>query len=80
MALPPAPVLVLSQMLLVPCVASVISVANDKGDKEMILGAVHSSPGICLKAEENPEISARKPSDEGAVRLVITSNGYLSSK
>ena len=24
------------------------------GDNEMILGAVHRSPGICLTAEENP--------------------------
>ena len=31
--------------------------ANDKGDNEMILGAVHRCPGICLTAEENP----RKP-------------------
>ena len=38
-------------------VASVTSVANDKGYNEMILGAVHSSPGICLTAEEKP----RKP-------------------
>jgi len=33
------------------------SVANGKGDNEMILGAVHRSPGICPTAEENP----RKP-------------------
>ena len=32
----------------------VTSVANDKGDNEMILRAVHKSPGICLAAEENP--------------------------
>ena len=37
-----------------PSVASVTSVANDKDDNEMILGAVHKSPGICLTAEENP--------------------------
>ena len=37
--------------------ASVMSVANDKGDNEMILGAVHRSPGICLTAEENPRKS-----------------------
>ena len=42
-------------MPLAPSVASVSYVAND--DKEMILGAVHRSPGICLTAEENP----RKP-------------------
>ena len=57
MAVPPAPVRVPSQKLLAPSVASVTSVANDKGDNEMILGAVHRSPGICLTAEENP----RKP-------------------
>jgi hypothetical protein len=30
------------------------SVANDKGDNEMIPGAVHRSPDICLTAEELP--------------------------
>ena len=58
-------------MPLAPRVTSVTSVANDKGDNEMILGAVHRSPGICLTAEQNPI----KPSDEGAVRPVIASNG-----
>ena len=61
-AMPPAPVRVRSQRLLAPSVASVTSVAN-KGDNEMILGAVHRSPGICLTA------------DERAVRPVIASNG-----
>ena len=28
--------------------------ANDKGDNEMISGAVHRSPGVYLTAEENP--------------------------
>ena len=56
-AVPSAPVRVPSQRPLVPSVASVTSVANDKGDNEMILGAVHRSPGFCLTAEENP----RKP-------------------
>jgi hypothetical protein len=51
---PPAPVRVPSQRPLAP---SVTSVASDKEDSEMILGAVHRSPGICLMAEENP----RKP-------------------
>ena len=37
-----------------PNVASVTSIANDKGDNKMILGAVHRSPDICLTAEENP--------------------------
>ena len=56
-AVPPAPVRVPSQRPLSPSVASVTSVANDKGDNEMILGAVHRSPDICLTAEETP----RKP-------------------
>ena len=42
---------------LAPSVKSVTSVANDKDGNEMILGAVHRSPGICFTAEENP----RKP-------------------
>ena len=50
-AVPPAPVRVPSQRQLAPSVALVTSVANDKGDNEMILGAVHRSPGICLTAE-----------------------------
>ena len=53
-AVPPGPVRVPSQRPLAPSVASII---NDKGDNEMILGAVHRSPGICLTAKENP----RKP-------------------
>ena len=57
MAVPPAPVRVPNQRPLAPSVASVTSVANEEGDNEMILGAVHRSPGICLTAVENP----RKP-------------------
>ena len=53
MAVPPSPVRVPSQRPLAPSFASVTSIANDKSD-EMILGAVHRSPGICLTAEENP--------------------------
>jgi hypothetical protein len=56
-AVPPAPVRIPSQKSLAPSVASVTSVANDKSDNEMILGAVHRSPGICLTAVEKP----RKP-------------------
>ena len=56
-AVPPAPVRVPSQRPLAPSVDSVTSVANDKSDNEIILGAVHRSPGICLAAEETP----RKP-------------------
>ena len=49
-----APVLVRSQKPLAPSVTSITSVVNDKGDDEMIPGAVQRSPGICLTAEENP--------------------------
>ena len=56
-AVPPAPFRVPNQRPFAPSVASVTSVANDKDDNEMIPGAVHRSPGICLIAEENP----RKP-------------------
>jgi hypothetical protein len=48
---PPAPVQVPSPR---PLATSVTSVTNDKGDNEMVMGAVHRSPGICLTAEENP--------------------------
>ena len=53
MAVPPAPVRVPSQRPLALSVASVTSIANDEGDNEMVLGAVHRSPGIYLTAEEN---------------------------
>ena len=52
MAVPPAPVRLPGQR---PLATSVTSVANDKGDNEMIPGAVHRSPGTYLTAEENPE-------------------------
>ena len=52
-AVPPAPVRVPSQRKLAPNVASVTMAACDKGDNEMMLGAVHKSPGICLSVEEN---------------------------
>ena len=39
-AVPPAPVRVPSQRPLAPSVASVTSVANDKDDNEIIMGAV----------------------------------------
>ena len=63
---------------LAPTVASVTSVAHDN---EMILGAVHRSPGICLTAEENP----RKPQlgDSLIKGLCVQSSpqmGSLSSK
>ena len=52
--MPSASVRVPSQRPLAASVASVTSVVNDKGDNEMIVGAVHRSHGIYLKAEENP--------------------------
>ena len=52
-AVSPAPVRIPSQKPLAPSVASITSVANDKGDNEMILGAVYRYPSICLTAEEN---------------------------
>ena len=57
LAMPPASVRVPSQRPLAPSIASVMSVDNDKGDNETILGTVHISPGFCLTAEEKP----RKP-------------------
>ena len=54
LAVSPAPVRVPSQRPLVPSVASVTSIDNHKGDNEMIPGAVHRSPAICLTAKENP--------------------------
>ena len=57
MAVPPPPFWVPSERALAPSVTSVTSVASDKGDNEMILGAVHRYPGICLTAEENPRKS-----------------------
>ena len=52
---PPAPVRVPIQRPLALSVASVTSVANDKDHNEVMLGAVHRSPCILLRAEENPE-------------------------
>ena len=51
-AVPLAPVQVLSQRPLAPRFVSVTSVANDKGDNEMILRAVHRSPQL-RKTPEN---------------------------
>ena len=44
----------LSEFLAKGPLPPVMSVANDKGDNEMILGAVHRSLGICHTAKENP--------------------------
>ena len=72
MAVAPAPVRVPSQRPLDPSVALVTSVANDKGDNEMILGAVHRSSGIFLTAKEYPR---ELQLGEGVLRPVIASNG-----
>jgi hypothetical protein len=53
-AMSPAPVQVLSKRSPASSVTSVMLVINDKDNNEMILGAVHRSPGICLTAEANP--------------------------
>ena len=72
-AMPTAPVLVPSQRPLAPSAASVRSVTNDKGDDEMILCT--DLLAFAKQQRKTPEISARRPSDEGAVRPVIASNG-----
>ena len=56
-SVPRAPVLIPSQRPIAQSVASVTSVAKDKGDYKMILGAVDRSPGICRTAEEIPRKS-----------------------
>ena len=81
MAVPPAPVRVPSQRSLASSDASVTSVANDKGDNEMIQGAVHRSPGICLTAEENsrkPQVGDRLM--KGLCDQLLPQMGSLSSK
>ena len=75
MAVPPAPVRVPSQRPIALSVTSVTSVDNDKSDNEIILGALHRSPDICLTAGQNP----RKPQlglcDQSSFQM-----GSLSSK
>ena len=52
-AVPPDPVRVPNQR---PPAPSVTSVASDKGDNEMIPGAVHRFPGIALRLRKTSEI------------------------
>ena len=59
---------------LAPSVASITSVANDKGDNEMILGTVNRSLGIYLPAEENPRKPQLGDRLMKPVRPVIASN------
>ena len=76
MAVPPALVRVSSQWPLAPSDASVTSIANDKGDNEMILGAAqHISLHLLYSRGKSQKTSTKRPSDEGAVRPVIPSNG-----
>ena len=53
-AVPPAAIRVLANGHLPRVSRQSYLLANDKGDNEMILGAVYRSPGIYLTAEENP--------------------------
>ena len=72
-AVPLAPVRVASQILLAP---SITSITNDKGDNEMILGGCAQISWHLPYSWGKPrKTSARRPSDEGAVRPVIASNG-----
>ena len=52
-AVPPAPLRVPGLWPLALSVRSVTSVTNAKSNNEIIPGAVHRSPGICLTAEKN---------------------------
>ena len=54
-AVPAAPVRVPSQRPLAPSVASVTSFANDKGDDQIILGAVKELLAFTLQLRETPE-------------------------
>ena len=54
-AVPPAPVRVPTQRSLASSVATVTSVANDKGDNEIILGVVHRSLPFALEPRKTPE-------------------------
>ena len=74
-AVPPAPVRVPSQRSLVPSVASVTSVVNDKGDNEIILGAVQRSPAL-----QPRKTSARRRQMKGLCDQSLPQMGSLSSK
>ena len=54
-AVPPAPVRVPSQRPLAPSVASVTSIAHDKGDNEMILGLCTDLLAFALQLRKTPE-------------------------
>ena len=48
---------------------------NDKGDNEMIVKAMHRSPGVCLPVKENPGNPHVGDGLMKSVRSDITSNG-----
>ena len=76
MAVPPAPVRVPNQRQFAPSVASFTLVANDNyGNNEMIPGVCTEFLAFALQLRKTRKTSARKPSDERAVRQVIASNG-----
>ena len=72
MTVPPALVRVPSQRPLALNVASVMSVANDKGHNEITLGLCTDLLAFTLQLRKT---SARGLFGEGAVRPVIASNG-----
>ena len=82
MAVPAAPVRVPSQCPHPRVSRQSCLSANDKGDNEVTTGAVHRSPGISLKAEENPGKSQLRDNLIKAVLPVINSNGvpYLQMR
>ena len=43
--------------------------ANDKGGNEIILGAVHRSPGTYLTTEETPKKSDRSLCDQSSIQM-----------
>ena len=74
--MPAAPARVPSQRSLALSAASVTSVANDKGDNEIILGGrAQISWHLPYSLGKPQKTSARRPSDGGPVRPVIASNG-----
>ena len=70
---PPAPVQVPCQGPLAPSVTSVMSVADDKGDNQMILGAQIS--WHLPYSLEKPQNTSTRRSSMKAVRPVMASNG-----
>ena len=78
MSVPSALIWVSSQWL----PASSVTLVTNKGDNEIIPGVVYRSPGIYLRAEENPGKPRLGDRLTNAVRPVIASNGvaYLQNR